>query len=369
MAKRTARARPVRENKAKKGSIGDPEYVRRVLDSGIDKHRAYVVDRRLAQIGVETLRGELKEKHGVKISRRALERFTSDVEMPEQSVSADETLVKRSGDLAPFEDTIRGVVAEGGDCLEVQKRLRTRHKVVCFSCHILSYLQSSDDTRDAVIGRCEGDGAADGDRSESMGPDELMQNHGDFCRSKVAEGASVRDLIGLLFTEAGWQYSFRTVRQVVLRIRSESGVLSHGGRKKRVSVKAGNWDVDQVMCASTESMFGSAESSSRRLDIGYSDNILQTGVCRFLSTRLEGFFCWRTSRLFRQSRLCRLRVGRSRLAPRMPSAFDISTRKTFWWNSQICCGAWLPTAWRRALCESLRAQTWGVWFFSEQTSV
>ena len=249
MAKRTARARPVRENKAKKGPIGDREYVRQVLDSGIEKHRAYVVDRRLAQIGVETLRGELKEKHGVKISRRALERFTSDVEMPEQSVSADETLVKRSGDLAPFEDTIRGVVAEGGDCLEVQKRLRTRHKVVCFSCHILSYLQYEiDDTRDAVIGRCEGDGDADGDRSESMGPDELMQNHGDFCRSKVAEGVSVRDLIGLLFTEAGRQYSFWTVRQVMIRIRSESGVLSHGGRKKRVPVKAGNWDVDQVMC-------------------------------------------------------------------------------------------------------------------------
>ena len=226
---------------AKRGGLKDETY--HLYLPGLQSVRSLVVDRRLSEIGQEKIYQELAGL-GVKVSRRALERFTSREEMPEQFASADEVLVQHGAGLAAYEDSIRSVFKESGDCMEVQKMLRGRHKVVCASCHILSYLRSLDDHGDFVVGGGEEAGPSLGDVSEATA-ESLMREHGDFIRSRVEEDMSVRAIVRLLSVEMRVKYSHRQVWEAVRRVRQELLVSQQGCRQRRA--KVGNWDVHQVM--------------------------------------------------------------------------------------------------------------------------
>ena len=110
--------------------------------SVLQEYRAYVVDWRLEKLAALKVYRRLVEEHGVEVSRRCVEAFVSQQEMPEQVVAADETLVRRSSELEVHKQSIVEAVGGGGDWRTVQQCLRTRHKVVCTSRCITAYLES-----------------------------------------------------------------------------------------------------------------------------------------------------------------------------------------------------------------------------------
>ena len=69
-----------------------------------------------------------------------------------------------------------------------------------------------------------------------------MREHGEFCRSKIREGLSVRALISSLESEFGVKYSYRAVQEAASRLRRRAEKVMRRG-----VLKVGNWGADDVM--------------------------------------------------------------------------------------------------------------------------